>query len=523
MGIPSYYKRLTEKVKGILSKSRPDQVERLYFDFNCLIYYCARRPNSTLPPYPGVEEQQIEWENQLIQDCLKYVVQIWHEVGSPKQVSLCLDGVVPMAKIRQQRLRRFKSVWLAKKEVDDTTGPRWDTNCITPGTAFMRRLGNALKDLSTKRPGWSVSTTDEPGEGEHKIMKHIRDSDPNQGPCIIYGLDADLILLTLLNAKGPMYLLREDSELGVDSLGEEQFSYFSLEHLKQVQWPDLKGETLLREIREYVAAMSFLGNDFLPHSLSIKIRDNGHTVLLSLLKELHSTGAFLLQEHEGRWILNQSSVSFMLSKFKENEEEAILHTVKKKIQLGGHASKTMEGIPSEWIHETERPIVLIENGRWSLRSIWKRAYSEWLMSDSESTLAAICKDYFIGLQWIVDYYTGQKPVNMKWYFSRYIPPLWSDLYDYAQRNSIQVEAIEDTSGPIQPQEQLAMVLPMESWHLIEDKRLRLAPSRIYGYWPVSFGFFSAGRSWLWECEPLIPILSVVMLRHNNAITNAILL
>jgi 5'-3' exonuclease len=145
------------------------------------------------------------------------------------------------------------------------------------------------------------------------------------------------------------------------------------------------------------------------------------------------------------------------------------------------------------------------------------------MSDSESTLAAICKDYFIGLQWIVDYYTGQKPVNMKWYFSRYIPPLWSDLYDYAQRNSIQVEAIEDTSGPIQPQEQLAMVLPMESWHLIEDKRLRLAPSRIYGYWPVSFGFFSAGRSWLWECEPLIPILSVVMLRHNNGITNAILL
>jgi len=512
MGIPSYYKKLSEREKGIITKSRPSNtaVDRLYFDFNCLIYYCARRPGR-LPPYPGVSTG-IEWENLLIQDCLKYVVSIWHEVGSPKMVSICLDGVVPMAKIRQQRLRRFKSAWLQKKEATEAAAV-WDTNCITPGTAFMRRLGNALHDLATKRPGWVVSATDEPGEGEHKIMKHIRASEPNKGLSIIYGLDADLILLALLNAKGPTYLLREDSEIGLDSLGAEQFIYFSLEALKKSLWPDLEGEGLMIAVREYVAAMSFLGNDFLPHSLSIKIRDDGHTFLVNTLKSLETP--LLLQDNDGRWIFHQQAVIDLLSKFHVGETDKLLHTFKKKIQMSSKV-EGKECIPSDWIDITERPVILVDQGKWSLKAGWKTTYYEWLCCDSETVVKSICADYFLGLQWVLDYYTGQKPVNMKWYFSRYIPPLWEDLYRYARNHKILLESEADVSAPIQPHEQLAMVLPTESWHLIDDKNLRLAPSYIHGFWPLSFEFFSAGRSWLWECEPLIPILSVFTLRNNLA-------
>ena len=140
MGIPSYYKKLADKVKGLVIKSRPDKPSSLFFDFNCLIYHCARRPNSTLPPYPG-DDRKTEWETLLVDDIAKYVQHIWHEAGQPPKVFLSIDGVVPMAKIKQQRLRRFKSVQEPSTEV------RWDTNCITPGTDIMRKLSNRLEIL----------------------------------------------------------------------------------------------------------------------------------------------------------------------------------------------------------------------------------------------------------------------------------------------------------------------------------------------------------------------------------------
>ena len=508
MGIPSYYRKLAQHTKGLVSKTYTGKASALYFDFNCMIYHCARRPNSTLPPYPGLIGND-EWERLLLDDIVKYVVKVWQTVGQPKEVFLGIDGVVPMAKIKQQRMRRFKSVWLAEEEkkegLRDNT-PSWDTNCITPGTAFMGKLTRRLQELCQKRPHWSVSGAEEPGEGEHKVMQKLREREASEDPVLIYGLDADLILLTLLNSSSPAYLVREDSEMGLvqlNSFGEEDYSYFSMDVLKQTLPASV-------DIDTYVAAMSLLGNDFLPHGLALKIKEDGHEVLVKTLKSFAEEGTPLLELKDGFVTFSFDTLHRLFELWAHDEPSRVLHCLKKKLQMRGRVQESLDNRPLEWM--VESGLAWKESEGWKLYPQWKQVYVEkWLQCQRPCDVDEVCREYMYGLQWVLDYYTGQRQVDMNWYFSRLLPPLWSDLALYLEKNIY--EEIQPTgTKQIQASEQLAMVLPLQSWHLLEDKSLRSLPSLMPQFWPEGFGFFSVGRTRMWECEPLIPVLPVQRIR-----------
>ena len=515
MGIPSYYKKLADHTRGLVSKHYEGKPSALYFDFNCLIYHCARRPNSTLPPYPGPEGND-EWERILLDDIVKYVVKVWQTIGQPKEVFLAIDGVVPMAKIKQQRMRRFKSIWLAEEEKKEGTRenkPSWDTNCITPGTQFMKRLTSRLQELCAKRPHWTISGAEEPGEGEHKVMAKLRQREAGQEPLFVYGLDADLILLTMLNAKSPTYLVREDSEMGLvqlNSFGEEEYSFFSLEVLKRTLPP-------MVTIPEYVAAMSLLGNDFLPHSLTMKIKEDGHDILVKSLKSLAESDIHFLVDDNGKQKVNQEALLSLFEAWAQQESSRILHTMKKKLQMRGRMQQCLDNRPLEWM--VEAGLVWKENDSWNLYPQWKDVYTkDWMKCERLCDVESVCQEYIFGLQWVVDYYTGQTPVNMLWSFSRLIPPLYSQLELYCKTHSFEEPPLSYADA-IQPSEQLAMVLPLESWHLLQDPSLRSIPTRLPQFWPTSFDFYSAGRIRMWECEPLIPVLPVQRIR--SAVNSAV--
>ena len=157
MGIPSYYKKLLAVLPGLVSK-QCHVVDWLFMDFNCLIYHCLHHA----PPYTGEKE---EWEQLFLECIVVYTKKVIKQVNPKKGIYIAIDGVVPMAKMKQQRLRRFKSAWLAKQEHDVK---KWDTNAITPGTNFMAQLkARLLKMIAESLRKMILSSSDEPGEGEH--------------------------------------------------------------------------------------------------------------------------------------------------------------------------------------------------------------------------------------------------------------------------------------------------------------------------------------------------------------------
>lgn len=496
MGIPSYFRRIMQKYPGCLQKGTPSTAKALCFDFNCLIYRCLRAPGLSEYPADGSFEEKEAWEQSLLQEVCKVVEEVWRVSGRPPQVLLAVDGVVPMAKIRQQRVRRFKSAWLRGQS--EKRG--WDSNAITPGTAFMEKLGIALQALVTKHGrGWEVSGVDQPGEGEHKILHWLRQGHlKSLGDVIIYGLDADLILLTMLVGEElqiPIWLLREIQEFGgqqsqSNNSVEQEYQFMNINEFKLRL--GLQGKEI---ILHYIAVMTLMGNDFLPHSITHKLSDDGHDYVL---EEVRKRDNFVSPDGK----IDPQKLKDTFKRWSLDEEEKLLSMIqKKREQAKRGVLKGMderEALPLTWDVEQ---ILLDSSG--FLHQQWKETYWSWIQKKgiTSEQKSFYCQEYLKGCQWVLDYYQG-KEVDLFWMFPAWIPPLWSDLakYDYQVTTNINAQQIT----PLLPQEQLALVLPLESWNLIRDKELLKLPIVLPQLWPRQFPFFSAGRKWLWECEALIP-------------------
>ena len=286
MGIPSYFSQVIRKYARIMRNhdffNNTAPITHLYMDCNSIVYDSYHSLAKTFKYTP---EQHSEFEDTLIQMVATGIEKYIYMIHPTEVVYISFDGVAPIAKMKQQRYRRYHSYKeklliknIYKKHGIDK-GTTWDTNAITPGTMFLTKLSLYLqKSLPLKKLKQKynikllLSDSSVPGEGEHKIISYMRDNIDATSINILYGLDADLIMLSLC-LDFNIYLLREATHFG--QIKKDHLLYFSIPNLKNnlydeiSQYIDAEDFEIIKNniIIDYVFICFLMGNDFLPSML----------------------------------------------------------------------------------------------------------------------------------------------------------------------------------------------------------------------------------------------------------------
>ena len=423
MGIPSYFSYVLKNHNKIIKRLSQTRCHELYIDANSIIYDVVHADTTNI--YDGVYAKIMELIHKL----------------NPEFTYIAFDGVAPLAKMKQQKQRRYKS-WLTKQIIPSNS---WNTNAITPGTQFMNELDVFLAS-KFKSSTILFSGTNEAGEGEHKIMDYMRRNNSNKN-AMIYGLDADLIMLGLLHLKvNPnVFLYRETIHFSyLKQIDPKEDYTFNINEMA-LQISDLLSLPQQTAVDNYCFMCFLFGNDFMPHFASLNIRNNGIPYLI----EVYNKHQYILVEGTK---INWSNFKLLCLELSKTEEERIKENVKWK--------KAIKITPLDKTEELNI-IPLKDMGRETYISLHPDKYYNVLFGQGEEQP---CLNYLKMLEWTWNYYHG----NCKDHYICYEfnhAPLFKSIINYIPCFNEEVLVTNKTPPPI-ALSQLIYVLPYPDFHLI---------------------------------------------------------
>ena len=430
MGIPVYFKTIIENNKQCIN--RPKIVDNLFFDLNCLIHPCCANETD---------------ENIMLNNIYEKINDII-ELVKPKYIYIAVDGPCPMPKIKQQRQRRFQSA---------TQNKKWDTNAITPGTKFMNKLDKFLTKHFTKH-NIELSLSSIPGEGEQKIFHHIRNKSLNNN--VVYGLDADLIMLSLID-KSKISLLRERTEYNIECVDDE-YIYLDIDILKS---------SINISPEDYVFICFFIGNDFIKNTPSINIRYHGLDVLLDTyfkLKNKYGNMFYIVNRFENNYI-NLRYFREFINELSKKEDERI----KTIMRIRDHQQKNLSRNTLTYEErKLNEPILdrTIEKKIFDDICNWREKYYNYFEISDDDMINSMCQNYIESFIWTINYYLNDC-VNWSWSYNYIVAPSLFNIYKYLEK--IDELKIERNQDKITPYKQLQLVLPESSFHLSSRKLKKL--------------------------------------------------
>ena len=516
MGIPSYFSHIIKNHNIIIQKQKLNkQIDNLYIDSNSIIYDVIHNENI----------KNMTNEDIYKDICIKLVYYI-NEINPNKYVYISFDGIAPVAKLAQQRTRRIKNTILNKiTNTINNKETKWDSTQITPGTSFMKSLNTYIKNYFNHfkhNAKIILSLTDDKGEGEHKLFHFIRNNEHHKNEnTVIYGLDADLIMLSLLHLKfcNNIFLYRETPEFikQIDtSLDASKLYLISINHLSKRITIDMNNgndnynEDIL--ITDYVFLCFLLGNDFIPHNPGLNIRTNGIDIILDIYRQYFSSDKSIIVDNKINW----KNFKKFLTYIAHEETNYFIHEyeMRNKFEKRRIPNETKEDkiyklniLPS--IHrETEHYIN-------PTKSMWEHRYYNTLfdIEYEETRINQICINYIEAIEWTWKYYSN-KCFDWRWKYNYDYAPLFKDVVKYIPYythdfiNTENENAISDLT-------QLVYVLPEESHYLIPSKIKNIIDIK-YKHWfdKSTINFKWHYCKYLWEAHLTLPHIDIETIENK---------
>jgi 5'-3' exoribonuclease 1 len=519
MGVPKFFGSFIKNAPypNILLKRIPSNVRSLTLDLPGLLHSCAQQIYAygegenpeRLKAIQGVEARVLEKEYHIA--VTTKILEIVHQVQPKEILIIAVDGKAPAAKIRQQRQRRFRAAM-------ESSGTKrvFDSNCLTAGTDFMIRLDEYLgKWLMLNQihlpPKVIYSSHRIQGEGEHKAVQMFREGiippsntvpktksvfgKEEEGVNVLYGLDADLIMLSLVSPLKNIYLMREDIS-----------DIVNIEALKT----GLRSYTRINTVlNDFVIMMTLLGNDFLPSVLSFY--DMKYS--LDLMLEIYKKGKTPLSDEKGRirwdWFSEflvevAKHESYLLNYLANRESKFPNPTMEKAVFVKGQKKNNIgetvdikkldvEKFKRDWYSKIlGAPEKLPES------NVWQRLAEEEGMpvgafQMNDENFNSMLFNYMLGIQWILIYYTkGPNHISTTYSYPFFYAPLIQELADYSKvLDPKEMEQAKNDPKEVQflLPHQLVSVLPLKSRMLLPPELRVLMDdddSPIRDYYPSSF-------------------------------------
>ncbi len=551
MGIPKYFKYIVSNYDELTINPSElnntiNQITHFYLDMNCLIHPCVRKICNEHPNYMADHLNKLNtdeynnnpefitnFEKTIYNEINTYLDNLFNIVKPTNTIYLAVDGVAPRSKMEQQRTRRYRSI-KEKSFIKDIYSkhakhyePEFDTNAITPGTIFLYKLCNSLREYIDSRylkyEGISFILDDcqNVGEGEHKIFQHIKTINNENNVCV-YGLDADLIMLSLCSPNN-VYLLREKMHFNINSkstdANDSKFLFLNIQLFKNQIYQKLDlminanntGDKINVEINniilDYITLCFLIGNDFIPPLLGFDISIDSIEYLLNAY--------ILVFKQKNDYLVNNGKINFIFIKqlfaYLYSNQDIILEKYnlfienrKPWLKFNNNFELDIEKNKYYPYYNSKINIDLVSPN-------WIDKYYQYYLDinnihKNKSYINEICKTYIEGLQWNLDYYINECP-SYSWYYPYRAAPCLRDLCQYLIKRVYPAQFDKVTT--YSPFAQLAIVLPIQSSNLWAKnyKSLTTNDINLKVNYPVDFELDTFNKLYLHECNPILPVIN----------------
>jgi 5'-3' exonuclease len=342
MGVERFFSSLKTEFNVVKNLKYPfEKIDSKYFfiDFNSIIHVISAQYLSDINKKK--EKINLDTFNNNVIDLIKiYIINLLKNNIYSKNLhylGLFIDGIPSMAKMHEQKKRRYVSDFINELLKQEKLHYNWDKNNISPATNFMKLLELQLDSkefnllINKTCPNmkkYFVSNTNEAGEGEMKIINYIRKNlKDTTDDILVYSPDSDMIILLMLLKQNTL-LLRYDQQKSKDSDKQMILNFIEINNFKNVLvnycYHKLDKTSINRNnlLNDIIFITTVFGDDFLPKLETFRISNDIFFIIDKYLINLLTHGHLLI--YENKYIINTKAFYNFLV-ILEKSESYFLH------------------------------------------------------------------------------------------------------------------------------------------------------------------------------------------------------